>query len=141
MHRQDDLPRPPPPTDAPPPLVIPGELVGEWVSTDVGMAQITYRFYDDGSYESASVLVQPRPGGTFRFRVGAFGWFTVEADVLTLQPTGGTTRLEDPDDPAAGWERPTDLTAEQHQWSIEAGAAEDVLTLVDADGLAITFTH
>lgn len=50
---------------------MPAELVGTWVSTDSASAEMIYRFFSDGRYHHAAVLLQQRPSGLFSYEIGS----------------------------------------------------------------------
>jgi hypothetical protein len=123
-------------TESQPPL--PEELVGRWVSTGSGGAEIIYEFAADGAYKYAGVLLQQRDTGMFSFIRSAVGTVSVDGDVLTLRPDHGTEKLQDPDVPSASTEHPIETTEETLAWRIDGGGR---LSLTDASGNTIVYAR
>jgi len=116
--------------------VVSEELIGAWVSTGAGGAEIIYRFHPDGTYEYAGVLLQERDTGTFSFERSAEGHFRVMRNRLVLEPEHGTEKVEDPDVPSANREGPVDVKAESFEWAVDGAGA---MSLTDASGSTISF--
>jgi hypothetical protein len=115
---------------------VPAELVGTWVSTDSGNAEMVYRFLSDGRYRHAGVLLQQRPSGQFSYEIAATGTMQVVGSRLVLQPTSGTQTLKDPDSPTGGWQRPIKNDPEPYTWQLSSA---NVLALTDSEGNTITY--
>jgi hypothetical protein len=126
-----------PPTGTTAEPAFPAELVGTWVSTGQGAAELIYEFAGDGSYRHAGVLVQEREDGTFSFERGTHGTATVDADTLVLRQRGGTQTIKDPDVPEASSERELGPARETYRWRLDD--SDGTLQLTDATGTTIAY--
>jgi hypothetical protein len=114
---------------------VPADLVGSWVSTDNGNAEMIYEFDADGTYRYAGVLIQKRPSGTFSFEVGAAGTIRTTRTRITLRPERGTQTLKDPDSATGGWQRPVSKAVQVVRWRMDG----DRLVLTSGDGIAVDY--
>ncbi|WP_323095763.1 hypothetical protein [Intrasporangium sp. YIM S08009] len=101
--------------------VVPSDLVGSWQSLDQGSAEVLYRIHEDGSFERAEVMMQPRTSGTFEMQVATKGTLSVEDGTLRVRPSGGWQTLHDPDSPSGSYDHQPldDLSVETYQWSFD----------------------
>ncbi|MEV6598686.1 hypothetical protein AB0M36_17775 [Actinoplanes sp. NPDC051346] len=127
------VPARPDPTTVP--AALPATLVGSWVSTGEGNAEMIYEFDADGTYRYAGVLMQQRPSGLFSFEVGAAGTARATRTRITLRPQRGTQTLKDPDSPDGGWQRPADTTPKVLRWRMSG----DKLLLTDDEDITVTY--
>ena len=118
---------------------VPDELIGTWVSTDPGGAELIYVFARDGRYKHAGVLLQQRDTGMFSFQRSAQGYVRVQDGALVLHPESGTQEISDPDVPSANSKRPIDTSPERYDWAVDEDGPR--LELTDADGVTIEYAR
>ena len=118
---------------------LPAELVGTWIATDSGGAELVYEFTADGTYRHAAVLLQPREAGMFSFTIGARGIVTVDGRRLVLEPQSGNQEIKDPDDASRSSKRSIDRAPQAYAWTIDSLDSGITLRLTDASGLTIAY--
>jgi hypothetical protein len=117
------------------PDAVPAKLVGSWVSTGGGNAEMIYEFDADGVYRYAGVILQQRPSGVFSFEIGATGRASFTGSRLTLRPERGTQTLKDPDAADGGWQRPISTEQQVLRWRMSGGR----LQITDTESITVTY--
>jgi hypothetical protein len=121
------------------PALLPEGLVGTWVSTEQGDAELVYQFAADGTYKHAGVLLQQRQSGIFKFTVGEAGTVRVQGNTMTMRPRTATVTLEDPDSPSSNYQRPGSRAAKQFTWRFNGTGSSRLLVMTDDQGITISY--